>query len=308
MAKTVNEIDYWPMQVGEQMKRQELHLLVGGSNQTGMTSCLQKTEFMVFHDKKVSKEFGYDAWEGWQVDGEFTYTGQGKKGDQELKRGNIGIIKAFEGGRAIRLIESNNTYATYIGEFVLGDPYFEIRQALDEDKNLRNVFVFNLVPVGEVFHANKQSANAFLNDYEVASWVSPNDSVVEIEFANRILSHMEQLEHTLQAEFGNFLIASNEVVQNISFTIDGQKGRLRPDFWLPDRNLVVEAKVSTSREYVRQAIGQVLDYQNLAKQNGLNPKAAILLPGMPSPDLVMLLRTLGIVLIIKRSISEFLFL
>ena len=309
MAKKVNEIDYWPMQVGDQMKRQALQKLVGGSQQSGMTSCLDGAEYMIFHDKKVSKEFGYDKWEGWQVDGQFTYTGQGVKGDQTLKSvGNSGIIKAFESGRAIRLIESENTIATYIGEFVLGEPYYEIQKALDVEKKIRNVYVFNLVPVGKVLHPAVHHKNAFLNDYEVTSWVAPNDSAVEIEFANRIFGHMEQLEHTLQTEFGNFLISSNELVKNIEFSIEGQKGKLRPDFWLPDRNLVVEAKVSTSRDYVRQAIGQVLDYQNLAKQNGLNPDAAILLPGLPSEDLVSLLSTLGIRLVIKISEQEFEFL
>lgn len=309
MAKKVNEIDYWPMQVGDQMKRQALQKLVGGSQQSGMTSCIDGAEFMIFHDKKVSREFGYDEWEGWHVDGQFTYTGQGVKGDQSLKSvGNAGIIKAFESGRPIRLIESENTIATYVGEFVLGEPYYEGQKALDSEKKIRNVYVFNLVPVGKVLHPAGQQINAFRNDYKITTWVAPNDSIVEIEFANRIFGHMEQLEHTLQAEFGKFLISSNELVQNIEFTIEGQKGKLRPDFWLPDRNLVVEAKVSTSRDYVRHAIGQVLDYQNLAKQKGLDPKAAILLPGLPSQDLVLLLTTLGIGLIVKTSTNEFKFL
>ncbi len=152
MAKKANTIDSWPMQVGQRTKRQELQKLVDGSNQTGMTSCLNGTEFLIFHDKKVSREFGYDQWEGWQANGQFTYTGQGKKGDQVLKLGNKQIIKAHEEGRAIRLIESKNTNATYVGEFILGNPYFQVREALDIDKNIRKVFVFNLIPVGYFAH------------------------------------------------------------------------------------------------------------------------------------------------------------
>ena len=308
MTRKVNTVDYWPMQVGDEMKRQALHKLVGGSNQSGMTSCLNGAEFMIFHDKKVSKEFGYDRWEGWQINGQFTYTGQGVKGDQTLKSvGNSGIIKAYEAGRAIRLIESENTNATYVGEFLLGDPYFEIQEALDVEKKLRKVYVFKLVPVGKVLNPLPQQVNAFQNDYEIASWVAPNDSVVEIEFANQILSHIERLEHRLQTEFGKYLLDFNEVVESISFSIAGQKGALRPDFWLPKLNLVVEAKVSISRDYVRQAIGQVLDYRNLAKQNGLNPRAAILLPGLPSPDLVMLIASLDIQLIVRESANKFVF-
>jgi hypothetical protein len=308
MAKKVNEIDYWPMQVGDEMKRQALQKLVGGSQQSGMTSCLNGAEFLIFHDKKVSKEFGYDKWEGWQIDGQFTYTGQGVKGDQTLNSvGNSGIIKAYEAGRAIRLIESENTNATYIGEFVLGEPYFEIQEALDVEKKLRKVYVFNLVPVGKVLNVTDPQVNAFHNDYEISPWVAPNVSLVEIEFANQMLSHMEQLEHKLQTDFGKYLLDLNEAVENIAFTIAGQKGVLRPDFWLPKLNLVVEAKVSTSRDYVRQAIGQVLDYKNLAKQNGLNPRAAILLPGLPSPDLVTLIASLNIQLIVRQSANNFVF-
>jgi hypothetical protein len=307
VAKKVNEIDHFPLQPGDSMKRQALQKLIGGSTQSGMTSCLNGTEFLLFHDRKVSKEFGYDKWENWQANGIFTYTGQGVKGDQKMRLGNQGLVRAHEADKPIRLIESANTIATYIGQFVLSEPYYEIKPALDQDKKLRNVFVFNLLPVSDAHLLTAPDGHAFSNDYNLASWVAPNDSLLEKEFAKQLFSHIERLEHKLQGEFGRFLVANGELVQNIAFSIADQSGVLKPDFWLPERNLVVEAKVSTGREFVRLAIGQAFDYQNQAMLNGLDPGAAILLPGYPAPDLVELIKNLGITLIIRKSETEFIF-
>jgi hypothetical protein len=72
-----------------------------------------------------------------------------------------------------------------------------------------------------------------------------------------------------------------------------------PDLYNATTKTVVEAKKSASREYVREAIGQVLDYKNLLEmegEEGIN--AAILLPGLPEPDLVFLCAGLAIEVII----------
>ena len=75
-------------------------------------------------------------------------------------------------------------------------------------------------------------------------------------------------------------------------------GTLEPDLFIPDRNLVVEAKASTATESVRMALGQVLDYVFTLNHNSdfvedehqdqiFHP--AILLPTRPQPRLLQLL-------------------
>jgi len=79
------------------------------------------------------------------------------------------------------------------------------------------------------------------------------------------------------------------------------------DLWLPGTRQLIEAKADATRESVRMAIGQVLDYTHLAGLlvegkdfPGLkNARPAILLPMLPEPDLIELLKKLGIILWVK---------
>ena len=81
------------------------------------------------------------------------------------------------------------------------------------------------------------------------------------------------------------------------------------DLWLPGTHQLVEAKADATRESVRMAIGQVLDYCHLASLliegkdfPGLkNATPAVLFPVLPEPDLLELLKKLGIVLWVKSE-------
>ena len=98
-----------------------------------------------------------------------------------------------------------------------------------------------------------------------------------------------------------FLLEQGHDVLSFDFKLPGAKGTLRPDFWIQDLGLIVEAKPSISREHIRMAIGQVFDYIHLASQLKLQMKPAVLLPSLPSRDLIDLLHELGIQLIYKSD-------
>jgi len=115
-----------------------------------------------------------------------------------------------------------------------------------------------------------------------------------------------------------------ELVERFKDWIEGE-GNLRPaalrlptplgetwveaDLWLPATRQLVEAKAEATRESVRMAIGQVLDYTHLASLliegkdfPGLTAASpAILLPMLPEPDLLELLKKLSIVLWVKSE-------
>ena len=116
----------------------------------------------------------------------------------------------------------------------------------------------------------------------------------------------------------------SELVERFKDWIEGE-GNLRPaalklptplgetwveaDLWLPATRQLVEAKADANRESVRMAIGQVLDYTHLASLlvqgkdfPGLkNASPAILLPMLPEPDLLELLKKLSIALWVKSQ-------
>ena len=291
----------FPYKVGKTFKRTDLHKIVSGSFRQGMTSCSKGNAFLLFHDKKSGVEFGYDKWEGLQVDGSFAYTGQGIEGNQKLTRGNAAVIKFHESGKPIHLIESNNGICEYLGEYALGEPYFAIRKALDIRKEERDVFVFNLIPVSKLnLKVNSIKENLAVTGI-TSQWIAPNDSEIFLKGKAAFDRNIIRIEHGLQKRFGEFLLSQGQTVQKYQFKFESIKGLLEPDFWINSMKLVVEAKASSARDYVRNGIGQVLDYANLSKINNTNFKPALLLPNEPSRDLRELIYELGILLIIESE-------
>ena len=291
----------FPYKVADTFKRSELHKIVSGSFRQGMTSCLKKNAFLLFHDKKSGVEFGYDKWEGLQADGSFAYTGQGIEGNQKLTRGNSALIKAHEFGKPIHLVESNKEICQYLGEYALGDPYFEIKKALDINSKERDVFVFKLIPVSILnSRVNGVSETLALSGKNL-EWSAPNDSEIFSKGKTTSDRNILRIEHGLQKRFGEFLLSQGHSVQKYQFKFENTKGSLEPDFWVNSMKLVVEAKASSAREYVRIGIGQVLDYANLSKINNTNFKPGLLLPNKPPHDLCKLIYELGILLIIESQ-------
>ena len=299
-SKSLSKLSF-PYKVGDTFKRSELHKIVSGSFRQGMTSCLNENAFLLFHDKRSGVEFGYDKWEGLQVDGSFAYTGQGIKGNQKLTRGNSSLIKAHESGKPIHLIESNKGTCEYLGEYALGDPYFEIKRASDIGREERDVLVFKLIPVARLIVRADGTDNDLVLKGKMTNWSAPNDS--EIFSKGKAVSdrNILRIEHGLQKRFGEFLLMQGHTVQKYQFKFENTKGILEPDFWVNSLKLVVEAKASSAREYVRAGIGQVLDYANLSKIDNTNFKPALLLPNKPSNDLCKLIYSLGILLIVESE-------
>lgn len=299
-SKSISEFSF-PYKPGDTFKRSELHKIVSGSFRQGMTSCLNENAFLLFHDKKSGVEFGYDKWEGFQVDGSFAYTGQGIEGNQKLSRGNSALIKAHETGKPIHLIESNKGICEYLGEYALGTPYFEIKQASDINKNQREVFVFKLIPVSKLSQKVESTIKKSVLEGKISQWRPPNDSQIFSKSAAASERNIQRIEHGLQKRFGEFLIRHGHSVQKYQFKFEHTNGMLEPDFWVSSMKLVVEAKASSAREYVRTGIGQVLDYANLSHTNNTNFKPALLFTNKPSEDLCKLIYNLGILLIIESE-------
>ena len=281
-----------------------MHEKVGGSFRHGMTSCSEGNEFLLFHDKKKSVKFGYHVWEGLQADGKFHFTGQGTQGDQTLTKSNLALIRAGELGHAIHLIESVDGVCAYIGEYLLDDPNFFIEEAPDAlQESLRKVFVFRLTPKSH-FH-NDFPSNESLQKIAGQSkpWIPPEYTDISPVQLSKVAANIVRDEFKLQSEFGLFLLDQGHNVLSFDFKLPGANGTLKPDFWIKDLGLIVEAKPSISREHIRMAIGQVLDYVHLAAQLGLQMKPAVLLPSLPSNDLVDLIQELGIQLIYKSDMK-----
>jgi len=305
----------FPFVPGQEVTKSAVHQAVGGSDQHAMTSCLSRTAFLIFYDPKAGRKFGYDMWEGEQADGTFSYTGQGVKGDQRMRGPNLGLVRAAQQNSPIHFFRrpepgvkrlKGNPY-TYVGRVILGEPMFQEQVAPDEDGRNRKVFVFNLVPIDLAdFVVKSQGSDAGAIRCEFRS--SPElPEVAQPGVASRVPTATELEENKLQNRFRKYLTDRGETPETVDIRLPNAKGSVRPDFILRERGIVIEVKPTISREHVRLAIGQVLDYAHLLKLDGKHFDPAILLPAQPKADLVSLAESVGIGLIIERPPGEFQF-
>ncbi len=303
----------FPFSPGQPVTKAAVHQAVGGSDQHAMTSCLSQSAFLLFYDPQASRANGYDLWEGEQADGTFSYTGQGLRGDQKLSNSNLGLVRAAQKNAPIHFFRrpeigikrlKGNPY-TYVGRVILGEPMYELRIAPDKDGHDRLVFVFNLIPIGRTDllvhpadilepHIRCEFRNSPLLPEVAKAGSTPATSTP---------SELE--ENKLQNRFREYVTEKGETPETVNIKLPNLKGTVRPDFILRDRGLVIEVKPTVSREHVRLAIGQVLDYSHLLRLGGENFAPAILLPSDPMSDLALLAKSLGIGLIIERPPTEF---
>lgn len=83
-------------------------------------------------------------------------------------------------------------------------------------------------------------------------------------------------------------------------------GSLQCDAFEERRNNLIEAKCSSKREYIRMAVGQLLDYSHLGQEEFGDPNLAILLPKKPLPDIESWLKKKLRISIIWRDGKDFL--
>jgi hypothetical protein len=135
----------WPLSIGDVMRRQDLHSVVGGSHQWGVTSCLDGRAMLLFHNPATARLNGYDRWEGRQVDGSFHYTGQGRVGDQSVEEGaNRSLLLTHGKATPLFLLESEGTSVAYLGRFRLATVPYRFEHSVDTTGAMRQVVVFHL--------------------------------------------------------------------------------------------------------------------------------------------------------------------
>jgi hypothetical protein len=127
-------------------------------------------------------------------------------------------------------------------------------------------------------------------DFEVKN-PKPGSNATTQNSRHRPLMHQDELEYEVRSksEVARAKRHENELVNAYLRWIEGQNrrlegvtfDRLRCDVYEPDRNNLLEAKCSTKREYIRMAVGQLLEYGYLKAAESTKPNLAVLLPEKP---------------------------
>ena len=109
----------WNIAPGDQIERKVLHERFGGSRQGGIGPSRKTANVFVFSDPVAGEPHGY--FDGWHTDGCFHFTGEGQRGDQQMKSGNAAILNHAAEGRSLRVFMGARGIVTYEGEFELDD-------------------------------------------------------------------------------------------------------------------------------------------------------------------------------------------
>lgn len=287
----------WDLKPNQRIARKELHKRFGGQHQGGISPSAQTPNVFIFYDHEAGEQHGY--YDEWRADGCLHYTGEGQRGDQEMKAGNAAILNHRAQGRALRVFQGARGVVTYEGEFELDDvePFQRTDAPETEDGPLREVFVFRLRPMNFAPPEPDSKLDEVL--------VGPKRVDVPIERQETEKTYVNPSREPFEAERREqkLVLALERHLSNRGHTVNRQRllpsGEARPiitDLFDVTTGTLVEAKGTVERNAIRMAIGQLLDYRRLFSRGEVKHLAA-LFPREPRADLCALLDEQEIVVI-----------
>jgi len=125
---------------------------------------------------------------------------------------------------------------------------------------------------------------------------SPQHKQLDYKYRSKAaIRKAEKVEERLLIDFRKWLRRQERTLEAAKF------GSLRCDGYERKRRMLIEAKSSVSREHIRMAVGQLLDYGFQIRKNLGKSHMAILLPRKPDPSSVAWLPILNISLIWREN-------
>ncbi|MDO9713146.1 hypothetical protein [Paracraurococcus lichenis] len=297
--------DAWHLKPGDRISRVELHRRYKGRQQGGISPSTGSPNVMLF-TSEAGHTYGY--FDRMHADGRFHYTGEGQVGDQELRQGNKALAEHRVDGRAVRLFDGSSGEVTYRGEFEVDaqEPYY-LADAPDLNGEMRTVYVFRLRPCGEMLQEQAVPREEAVPTFGA----TPRREEIDIEggqverFVRAAVApgEAERREARLVAEYCDYRrrLRAPELVR-LRLWPRGEAQPLYTDLYDRAEHRIIEAKGTTTREALRMAVGQLLDYRNLVGQDA---RLSILLPRMPRPNLVDYLAACRIDIIARDEAGAF---
>ena len=276
------------LEPGDRLARRELHERFGGRQQGGISPSRKVPSVMFFTDPVTGHRHGY--YDGWDDDGLFNYVGEGQYGDQRLVQGNKAILDHRQDGRSLEGFQATGTTVTYLGPFDLVDYYFTEAHETGSDL-LRQVVVFRLRPQAQVPVA--------LPQVPVTRSSEPHVQVVPVEehhtersfvTPDRDPYELERREAALVHKYREHLRRQGHQVSRLRVVPPGESYPLYSDLWDQTTRELVEAKGTATRDQLRAAVGQLLDYGRFVDAEC----RSVLLPSRPRADLLAYLHAVGV--------------
>lgn len=244
---------------GMQLRRKEVHARFGGRQQGGISPSRESPVVMFFTDRVTGQRHGY--YDGWDDDGLFNYVGEGQHGDQQLVQGNKAILNHAKDGRSLEGFVAESPFVTYLGEFDLVDHHFAEAHESGDTTTLRQVVVFRLRPKNDT-PVDLPRVQLTVRPKPRIDFVWVEQHNVERAFvsADREPYEIERREATLVHQYRDHLLRLGHRVSRLKVVPPGESAPLYSDMWVETTKDLIEAKGNVTREQVRMAVGQLLDY------------------------------------------------
>lgn len=274
---------------GQSLPRREVHRKYGGQQRGGIATPDALNAVLFFTEPEKGRRHGY--YDGLAADGRFHYVGEGQHGDQKFERGNKAILNHRASGETLEGFLTKGTSATYLGEFELEGHYFTDAHESDDPDTLRQVIVFTLRAVDDLPVA--------LPALPFTPESLPSIVVVPVEQHNterafvspdREPYEIERRESALVQSYREYLERENCEVGRLRIVPPGESRPLYSDLWNLTNEDLIEAKSTVTRDQIRQAVGQLLDYGRFVP----DATRTILVPSRPRQDLLDYVKSVGI--------------
>ena len=126
--------------IGSYWKRTDIHALLGGQEQGGISTPSKKPYIIIFSSPR-GEEFGYE--DGWNVDGFYHYTGEGQVGDMRWVRGNRSIRDHAQDRKILLVFETaKDGRRRFVGPMSYAGHY--TKTLPDKNSNPRQGIIFKL--------------------------------------------------------------------------------------------------------------------------------------------------------------------
>ncbi|MFJ3400851.1 restriction endonuclease [Streptomyces microflavus] len=274
----------WDLDPGDVIERKQLHGKFGGRTQGGIGPSAKTPNVMIFTDPIAGEKHGY--YDGWMPDGLFHYSGEGQYGDQRMLSGNASILNHETEGRALRVFQGARGHVTYLGRFAQAG-WYEADAPETGDGPLRKVIVFKLRPMDiSARHPGTKLGRLLSDQLETVTEIDIERLETEKTYVdpNREPYEAERREGKLVLDFSAYLRTKGYRVNRQRILPAGETRPLLTDLYVPDLDLLIEAKGSVTRENMRMALGQLLDYNRFVRAE----YQAVLVPSKPRADLLEL--------------------
>lgn len=293
------------IEAGTVLRREEINARFGGGIQGGMLTPAGGKLILLYSDPAVGERNGYN-FDGWEDDSHsvYYYTGEGQVGPQEMIRRNRVLLSSQTDGREVHVFVAVGTapgsaakLQEYIGQFELdADHPVRTEVAADREKDARSVFVFKLRRIGTGVKPTNPLASVTVPKPPTQSGATevPREAANAAHFTRAAVDPgiAFRRERDLESGLIDWLEAHGKVVSRLKITVAQQTAPLFTDTWVASDLELFEVKGNATRDDVRMAIAQLLDYRR-----HITPppkRLTVALPAHPGADLADLIESVGL--------------